>query len=72
MEIKTKFNLRQKAYFMYKNKVNLLQIDSIIVRVIALGSSEEDIEISYKLCGLTDSFGEKELFATKEELLKSL
>ena len=57
---------------MHTNKVNSLQIDSIIVRVIALGGSEEDIEISYKLCGLTDSFDEKELFTTKEELLNSL
>ncbi len=59
MEIKTKFNLRQKVYFMYKNKVNSLQIDSIIVRAITLGSSEEDIEISYKLCGLTDHLMKK-------------
>ena len=72
MKLETKFNLRQKVYFMYKNKVNSLQIDSIIVRVIALGGSEEEIAISYKLCGSTDSFDEKELFATKEELLKSL
>ena len=73
MEIKTKFNLRQKVYFMYENKVNSLQIDSIIVRVIALGGSEDEIEISYQLNGpTTDRFDEKDLFATKEELLKSL
>lgn len=72
MEIKTKFNLRQKVYFMWGNKVQSLQIDSISVKAIALGGGEEEIEISYKLCGLTDSFDEKNLFATKEELLKSL
>lgn len=72
MEIKTKFNLRQKVYFMWSNKVHSLQIDSISVKVIALGGEEKEIEISYKLCGLTDSFDEKEIFATKEELLKYL
>lgn len=72
MEIKTKFNLRQKVYFMWGNKVQSLQIDSISVKAIALGGGEEEIEISYKLNGLTNSFGESDLFATKEELLKSL
>lgn len=72
MEIKTKFNPRQKVYFIWGNKVQSLQIDSISVKAIALGGGEEEISISYKLCGLTDSFEEKNLFATKEELLKSL
>lgn len=72
MEIKTKFDLWQKVFFLHNNKVHSFQIDSISVRVIALGGGEEEIAISYKLCGLTDSFDEKDLFATKEELLKSL
>ena len=72
MKLETKFNLRQKVYFMWGNKVQSLQIDSISVKAIALGGGEEEIEISYKLCGLTDSFDEESLFATKEELLKSL
>ena len=72
MEIKTKFNLRQKVYFIWGNKVQSLQIDSISVKAIALGGGEKEIEILYKLCGLTDSFDEKVLFATKEELLNSL
>lgn len=72
MKLETKFNLRKKVYFMWGNKVQSLQIDSISVKAIALGGGEEEIEISYKLCGLTDSFEEKNLFATKEELLNSL
>lgn len=72
MELKTKFNLWQKVYLLQNNKVQILQIDSISVKAIALGGGEDEIEISYKLCGLTDSFDEKTLFATKEELLKSL
>lgn len=72
MEIKTKYDLWQKVYLLQNNKVQSLQIDSISVKAIALGGGEKEIEISYKLCGLTDSFDEKNLFATKEELLKSL
>ena len=73
MEIKTKFNLRQKVYFIWGNKVQSLQIDSISVKAIALGGGEKEIEISYQLNGLTtDRFDESDLFATKEELLKSL
>lgn len=72
MKLETKFNLRQKVYFMWGNKVQSLQIDSISVKAIALGGGEEEIEISYKLNGLTNSFDESDLFATKEELLKSL
>ena len=72
MEIKTKFNLRQKVYFMWGNKVQSLQIDSISVKAIALGGEEKEIEISYKLNGLSNSFDESDLFATNEELLKSL
>lgn len=72
MEIKTKFDLWQEVFFLHNNKVHSFQIDSISVKAIALGGGEKEIEISYKLCGLTDSFNEKDLFATKEELLKSL
>lgn len=72
MELKTKYNLWQKVYLLQNNKVQILQIDSISVKAIALGVGEKEIEISYKLNGLTDSFDENDLFATKEELLKSL
>ena len=72
MELKTKFNLWQKVYFMWGNKVQSLQIDSISVKAIALGGEENEIEISYKLNGLTNSFDESDLFAIKEEFLKSL
>lgn len=73
MEIKTKFDLWQEVFFLHNNKVQCLQIDSIYIRVIALGGGEKEIEISYQLNGsTTDRFDEKDLFATKEELLKSL
>lgn len=72
MEIKTKFNLGQKVYLLWNNKVVCPQIDSIIVRVIALGGGEKDISIVYELDELDKRFDEEVLFATKEELLQSL
>lgn len=72
MEIKTKFNLWQKVYLLWNNKVVSPQIDGISVRVIALGGGEEDISITYELVGLDKRFDEDVLFTTKEELLQSL
>ena len=72
MEVKTKFNLWQKVYLLQNNKVVYLQINGISVRVIALGGGEKDISIVYELDGLDKRFDEEVLFATKEELLKSL
>lgn len=72
MEIKTKFNLGQKVYLLWNNKVVSPQIDGISVRVIALGNGEKDISITYELVGMDKRFDEDVLFATKEELLQSL
>lgn len=72
MEIKTKFDLGQKVFFLQNNKVNCLQIDCISIRVISLARYNKEIAISYQLNGLTDLFDEENLFATKEELLNSL
>ena len=72
MEIKTKFNLRQKVYFLQNNKVRYQQIDFILIRAYALDRGEMNIEIHYQLNGIDDLFDEENLFATKEELLKSL
>ena len=72
MEIKTKFNLGQKVYLLWNNKVIYPQIESISVRVDALGNGEKDISIIYELVELDKRFDEEVLFATKEELLQSL
>lgn len=72
MEIKTKFNLGQKVYLLWNNKVIRPQIEGISVRVNALGNGEKDISITYELVGLDKRFDEEVLFATKEELLQSL
>lgn len=72
MEIKTKFNLGQKVYLLWNNKVVCPQIEGIIVRVNTLGYGEKDISITYELVELDKRFDEEVLFATKEELLQSL
>ena len=73
MEIKTKFNLWQNVYLLWSNKVVCRQIDGISVRVEnALENGEKDISITYELVGLDKRFDEEVLFATKEELLRSL
>ena len=72
MEIKTKFNLGQKVYLLWNNKVVCPQIEGISVRVNALGNGEKDISIIYELVELDKRFDEEVVFATKEELLQSL
>lgn len=72
MEIKTKFNLGQKVYLLWNNKVVCPQIEGISVRVNALGNGEKDISITYELVELDKRFDEEVIFATKEELLQSL
>lgn len=69
MEIKTKFNAKQKVYLLHMNKVEHRKIDGIQILVNAYGEAG----IQYRLDGLYSfRFDEKDLFATKEELLKSL
>ena len=71
MEVKTKFNADQKVYLLINNKVVYRKIDGIQILVNAFGRAG----IQYRLDGLHDyafGFDEKDLFATKEELLKSL
>ena len=72
MEIKTKFNLGQKVYLLWNNKVICPQIDGILIRINALENGEKDISIIYELVELDKRFDEEVLFATKEELLQSL
>ena len=71
MELKTKFNVKQKVYVLLDNKVDYRSINGINIIVNDSGK----FGIRYRLSGLNDysfRFDENELFATKEELLKSL
>ena len=68
MEIKTKFNPGQRVYLLYDNKV---EQDLIITLNVTLGSKHLTPVICYYLenCGMRR---EKDLFATKQELIDSL
>ena len=71
MELKTKFNVKQKVYVLFNDKVDYRRINGI--KIIVNDSGEFGIQ--YRLSGLNDysfRFDENELFTTKEELLKSL
>ena len=71
MELKTKFNVKQKVYVLFNDKVDYRRINGI--KIIVNDSGEFGIQ--YRLNGLNDysfRFDENELFTTKEELLKSL
>ena len=71
MDIKTKYGLGQRVFFMDNNQVQ----DGPITRIyIGVGYTTKDIKakISYNIFSTTKFYEEEELFLTKEELLKSL
>ena len=70
MTIETKYNIGDRVFLLIRNKVECYPICEVKTTV-----TRSDIDISYKLqtlAGNTDYYYEKELFPTKEELLKSL
>lgn len=67
MEIKTKFNIGDKVWTIYNDKVQTITINKIKIEC----SSSQPI-ITYMQDYVSDYFDEKKLFKTKEELLKSL
>ena len=76
MTIKTKYNIGDVAYVMYKNKVTSIKIVGMDINI------EEGFDGQYILPATTrvvyydfgkyHLFNEQDLFPTKEELLKSL
>lgn len=66
MTIETKYNIGDEVWFIYENKPCFEQINGISIR--------PTVRIFYRFqVGLTEiSKMEKEVFKTKEELLKSL
>lgn len=65
MEIKTKYNIGDKVWFMHDNKCVLKKVENIRIDV-------DDMYIQYIFNGNEIWLSEKHLFSTKEELLKSL
>ena len=68
MEIKTKFNINDEVWFIYDNKV----IKRKIVRINIEIESEQRTIYRLNPCINNVLLEEKNLFPTKEELLKSL
>lgn len=70
MTVKTKFNVDDKVYFIYNNKVYYAPIRSINILVTYTYSVKIKYTVNYD--SLTTSLCEESIFKTKEELLKSL
>lgn len=69
MTIETKFNLGDKVFTMYCDKIIEVTIDKIFCTFLINGMNKESsIRYITSECERTDS----KLFASKEELLKSL
>lgn len=69
MTIETRFNVGEKVFTMYLDRVALITINKITV-VYTINGGNHEISVRY-ITPDCERTGEK-LFATKEELLKSL
>lgn len=70
MTIETKYNIHDKVFYMENNRVRSGSINLIVPPRITPLTVKVDIE--YMLCYKDESLAEYLLFATKEDLLKSL
>ena len=73
MVVKTKLNIGDYAYFMFKEKVRTEKITAIEIRVTADGI-KIDYLVAQNPCGTqyTRYFSDFAVFGSKEELLNSL
>ena len=71
MDIKTKYDIGQSVFYMDNNKVKTDKIDQIHIDA-RYNAEDIKVRISYSLFTTTKFYDDKELFLTKEELLKSL
>ena len=76
MDIKTKYDIGQSVFYMNNNQVNESVINQILVEVRRrIGYKSNFIieeSVFYYLVNSNRLYKERELFLTKEELLKSL
>lgn len=76
MIIETKYNINDKVYIMYNNKVILCEVSGIIIIKSNNMSSWQDNYLRYCINGLPEKqeieIEEDKIFKKKEELLKSL
>ena len=71
MDIKTKYEIGQRVFYMDNNKVKEGTIDRIHIDA-QYNANYNKVKISYRLFTTAKFYEDNELFPTKEELLKSL
>ena len=67
MQIETKYNINDEVWFINNNKVKNLSIMAIMTFF-----EKNTLTIEYGLNSYIGKFKESDLFATKEDLIKSL
>lgn len=78
MTIKTKFNVRDECFFIHNDKIQKMKINQININVISEGKYSElyifAIDETVSSIGIFNQITRNynQIFATKEELLKSL
>ena len=81
MEIKTKYNINDKVYFIHGNKIIHNKITSIDISIYernnkVIQNIRYTIDLGNlfgrRICDTFTSRNEEELFLTKEELIKSI
>lgn len=80
MEIKTKYNINDEVYFIHGNKIRYNKIYRIDITIHeendkVIPKIKYTIDLGFKtgrVCDTITSREEEELFATKEELFKTL
>lgn len=65
MEIKTKYNIGDKVWFIHQNKCVSMEVENILM-------NGKDMYVQYTFNNNEIWLSENHLFPTKEELLKSL
>lgn len=80
MEIKTKYNIGDKVYFIHGNKITCNKIISIDISIYdrknnGIPKIEYTIDFGFRTGKISDTLTirpEEELYSTKEELIKSI
>lgn len=83
MEIKTKYSIDDKVYFLYQNNINNSTVEAIDIRMVRKERDNKPISIKYVIkasvptCQMSQNeaengIDESKLFSSKEDLLKSL
>ena len=72
MKIETKFDIGDNVFLLVENKVNTAEVITAHVRISRNTYNVDIVEIHYVVTDISRIISEKDLFATKQELLDSL